>query len=98
MFNSSLFDIIKKPVVTEKALSANSLSKYCFFVDVSADKESVKRAIETIFSVTVAKVNILNIKGKTKKFRGRFGKRADTKKAVVTLANGQSIDVSGGKV
>jgi large subunit ribosomal protein L23 len=98
MFNSSLFDIIRKPVVTEKALICGSINKYCFFVAAAADKNSVKRAIEGIFSVNVTKVNILNVKGKTKKFKGRFGKRADLKKAVVTLASGQSIDVSGGKI
>jgi large subunit ribosomal protein L23 len=98
MFNSNLFDVIRKPVVTEKALICASLNKYCFFVDVAADKNSVKNAIESIFTVNVAKVNILNVKGKTKKFKGRFGKRADLKKAIVTLANGQSIDVSGGKI
>ena len=98
MFNANLFDIIKRPVVTEKALIANAMNKYSFFVDVSAGKDSVKSAIESIFAVNVSEVNILNVKGKIKKFKGRFGKRIDLKKAIVTLAEGQSIDVSGGRI
>ena len=98
MFNSNLFDVVRKPLITEKALAANGLNKYSFAVDVLSNKHQIKLAVEKIFSVTVKDVNILNVKGKIKRFTGRFGKRADMKKAIVTLADGQSIDVSGGRI
>lgn len=89
-------DILRRPVVTEKSHINTTLNKYTFVVQKEADKPLVKKAVESIFSVTVEKVNIINRKGKTKTFRGRKGKRSDTKIAVVTLAEGSTIDFEGG--
>ena len=97
-FNAKLFDVIRKPLITEKALASSEYNKYIFLVDVRSDKCEVKKAIESIFEVKVKKVNILNLMGKVKKFKGRIGKRADQKKAVVTLLDGYSIDAGLGRV
>ena len=97
MFSYKLFDVIRRPVLTEKALrDSEERSKYCFIVDPMADKSSVREAVEKIFAVRVTKVNILNVKGKTKVFRRVIGRRADRKKAIVTLEKGCSIDFSVG--
>lgn len=89
------YDIIRKPIITEKSTMLSEHGKYSFQVDCDADKSSIKNAIESIFGVKVAKVNVLNVKGKTKRFRGTMGKRADWKKAVVTLVEGNTIDLTG---
>lgn len=73
----------------------SELGKYTFEVAVSADKTSIKKAVEAIFDVKVEKVNVLNVQGKSKRFRGTIGKRSDWKKAVVTLAKGSTIDFTG---
>lgn len=96
MLNHKFFDIIRSPIITEKSLIASeSLGKYTFLVHSSSTKDSVKKAVESIFSVKVVKVNIINTKGKVKRFKGIIGKRNDRKKAIVTLAEGSKIDYSG---
>ncbi|MDD5922985.1 MAG: 50S ribosomal protein L23 [Eubacteriales bacterium] len=81
----SVYDVILKPVITEKSMDLTADKKYTFKVAVDADKTAVKNAVEQIFDVTVAKVNIMNVNGKVKR-QGRFvGKTPDYKKAVVTL-------------
>ena len=98
MFDPSLFDIIQKPVVTEKSVSQNEVNKYTFIVTAKATKSAIKSAVEKVFKVTVEKVNVINSIGKVKRFRGILGKRSASRKAVVTISKDQVIDVSGGKV
>ncbi len=90
------FDILKFPLITEKSTILSEQRKYVFAVDPTSTKESVTKAIEDVFSVKVTKVNILNVKGKTKRFKGRMGKRSDVKKAIITLAQDNAIDFTGG--
>ena len=90
------FDIIKSPVVTEKASLASENNQVVFKVAMDASKPQIKAAVEELFKVKVAAVNTLVQKGKTKRFRGQMGKRADVKKAIVTLAEGNTIDITTG--
>ena len=92
----TLYQMIKAPVVTEKSTLASQHGQVTFRVPLDADKATIKRAVEGLFKVKVTKVNTLRQKGKTKGFRGRKAFRSDTKKAVVTLAEGQAIDVATG--
>lgn len=94
--NKSKYDLIKSPIITEKSTILGEQVKYVFEVAPAADKPSVKKAIEEIFSVKVKSVNVLNQKGKTKRFRGFMGRRSDVKKAVVTLEKDHTIDLAGG--
>ena len=94
--NVSYYDIIRKPIITEKATTAADLGKFVFEVSTCANKIKVKKAIEAIFNVKVIQVNISNTKGKTKMFKGREGFRKGQKKAVVTLQQGQTIDFTTG--
>ncbi len=94
--NPALYDMIRRPIITEKATMASEFGKVVFHVTDSATKQEVKMAIETLFEVKVTKVNTLNVKGKTKRFRGTAGQRSGFKKAVVTLAEGQTIDAMAG--
>jgi large subunit ribosomal protein L23 len=89
-----VYDIIQSPLVTEKSQAGSENSKVTFRVSPFSDKVKVKKAVELIFGVNVKKVNIIVVKGKVKLFRGRPGKRNDVKKAIVTLAKGQVIDVA----
>ena len=91
-------DVILRPVVSEKSYGLIDAGVYTFVVARSADKPAIRRAVESIFAVNVVKVNTLNRPGKRKRNRGKptFGKRADTKRAVVTLAPGQSIPIFEG--
>lgn len=89
-------DLIQTPVVTEKSTVLGEFGKYVFKVSPRANKTSIKKSIETIFSVNITSVNILNQKGKVKKFKGVLGSRAKSKKAIITLEKDQSIDLSGG--
>lgn len=91
-----LYDVIVSPIITEKATAATEQNKVTFRIAKDANKALVKQAVEALFGVKVEKVNTINIGGKTKLFRGRPGKRADVRKAVVTLAEGQSIDIAAG--
>jgi large subunit ribosomal protein L23 len=90
------YDLIKKPVITEKATSASENGAVVFLVAMDATKPQIKEAVESIFSVKVKAVNTTITKGKSKKFRGRAGERSDKKKAYVTLEEGNTIDVSTG--
>jgi large subunit ribosomal protein L23 len=90
------YDAILAPVITEKATLLSEQNKVVFQVAADATKDEIAAAVEALFKVNVTKVNTLNVKGKTKRFRGVAGKRADIKKAIVTLAEGQSIDVATG--
>ena len=90
------YDTILAPVITEKATRLSELNKVVFRVAADATKDEIAAAVEELFKVKVTKVNTLNVKGKTKRFRGIKGRRSDVKKAIVTLAEGQSIDVTTG--
>lgn len=90
------YDVILGPVITEKATRVSEHGQVVFKVRLDADKAEIKQAVQNIFGVQVVAVNTLVQKGKTKRFRGRPGKRNDVKKAFVRLAEGQSIDVTTG--
>jgi large subunit ribosomal protein L23 len=96
MSNPTHYDIIRSPVLSEKSTIATEQSKVVFNVLKSATKPQIKAAVEALFKVKVTGVNTLVRKGKVKRFRGIVGKQSDVKKAIVTLAEGQSIDVSTG--
>jgi large subunit ribosomal protein L23 len=93
---AALYDVIRKPLVTEKTTMAGMSNAVVFEVSIDATKPLIREAVETLFSVKVKAVNTLVSKGKVKKFRGRPGTRKDTKKAYVTLEEGNSIDVTTG--
>ncbi|MDE2357545.1 MAG: 50S ribosomal protein L23 [Alphaproteobacteria bacterium] len=90
------YDTILAPLITEKATQLSEQNKVVFKVALDADKETIAVAVEELFKVKVVKVNTLVQKGKTKRFRGRPGRRSDIKKAIVTLQEGQSIDITTG--
>ena len=90
------YDIIRSPVVTEKSTMASEHGQVVFDVAMDATKTEIKAAVEALFSVKVKAINTLVRKGKVKRFRGRIGVRNDVKKAIVTLVDGQSIDISTG--
>ena len=90
------YDTILSPVITEKATYLSDQNKVVFQVAKDSTKAEIADAIQELFKVTVIKVNTLVVKGKTKRWRGRPGRRSDVKKAIVTLAEGQSIDVATG--
>ena len=92
----AMYAIVRNPVVTEKATNVGERNQMVFRVAIDASKPEIKAAIEGLFSVKVKAVNTLIVKGKTKRFRGRPGRRSDVKKAYVELAQGQSIDLSTG--
>jgi large subunit ribosomal protein L23 len=91
-----LYKIITAPLVTEKSTRGNELNKVTLSVSLDATKPEIKKAVEDIFKVQVTAVNTLRVKGKTKRFRGRLGQRSDRKKAIVTLAEGSSMDIASG--
>ena len=90
------YDVIVSPVITEKATNLSEQNKVVFKVRSNATKPQIKEAVEKLFDVKVVSVNTLVTKGKVKLFRGTRGQRSDVKKAIVTLAEGQSIDVTTG--
>ena len=90
------YDVIRHPIVTEKATMASEANAVVFEVSMDANKPVIKAAVEALFNVKVKAVNTSIIKGKLKRFRGRLGKRKDRKKAYVTLEEGNTIDVSTG--
>jgi len=92
---AEFYDLIKRPVVSEKSTYLAALNKYVFEVDLKATKPQIKKAVEAIFSVKVSAVNTIKGHGKWKRVRGVTGKQNDYKKAVVTLAEGSQIDVTG---
>ncbi len=90
------YQIILNPLVTEKSTQLSEFNKMVFSVPVNATKLEVKSSIEKIFSVKVLAVNTILLKGKVKRFKGVLGRRSNTKKAIVTLAPGDTIDLSAG--
>ena len=90
------YDIIVSPAITEKSTIASEQNKVVFNVVKKASKPEIKAAVEALFGVKVVAVNTLIRQGKVKRFRGTKGKQADVKKAIVTLVDGQSIDVATG--
>ena len=91
-----MYEIIRKPVVTEKSTMGSANGQVTFKVPLSATKPKIKAAVETLFKVDVTGVNTLIQKGKTKRFKGIKAFRGDQKKAIVTLKEGQTIDVGAG--
>ncbi|MBB3951270.1 MULTISPECIES: 50S ribosomal protein L23 [Aureimonas] len=90
------YDVITSPVITEKSTLVSEHNQVVFNVPKTATKPQIKAAVEALFGVKVTGVNTLIRKGKLKRFKGRLGRQSDQKKAIVTLAEGQSIDVSTG--
>ena len=93
---AKMYDTLVRPVITEKSMLSSEAGKVTFMVPLSATKDEVKAAVEAVFNVKVNKVNTVRQFGKVKRFRGYVGQRSDFKKAVVTLAEGQNIDVTTG--
>jgi large subunit ribosomal protein L23 len=91
-----MYDVITSPLVTEKSTLGSQYGQVTFRVANSATKPQIKAAVEALFGVDVTGVNTLVQKGKTKRFKGFVGRRSDTKKAIVTLAEGQTIDAGTG--
>ncbi len=91
-----MYEIIRNPIVTEKSTLGSEHGQVTFNVPLKATKPEVKEAVETIFKVKVKGVNTLRQKGKAKRFRGHVGQRSDMKKAIVSLEDGQTIDVGVG--
>jgi large subunit ribosomal protein L23 len=96
MNQERIYDILLNPVVTEKSTMGSEYNQVTFRVSLNATKPEIKEAVETLFDVKVTNVNTNRTNGKEKRFRGRIGKRSDFKKAMVTLAEGQTIDLSTG--
>jgi large subunit ribosomal protein L23 len=90
------YDVIVSPVITEKATNLSEQNKVVFKVRSNATKPQIKEAVEKLFDVKVKSVNTLVTKGKVKMFRGTRGQRSDVKKAIVTLVEGESIDITTG--
>ena len=91
-----MYDIVRRPLVTEKSTLGSQYGQISFEVPLTATKPRVKQAVETLFGVKVTGVNTIVQKGKTKRFRGIKSRRDDYKKAIVTLEEGQTIDVGTG--
>ena len=91
-----MFEVVRRPLITEKATLMSEHNQVAFEVAMDASKPEIRAAVEGLFKVQVTGVNTLIQKGKVKTFRGRKGRRDDMKKAIVTLAEGQSIDVTTG--
>lgn len=92
---AAAYDTILRPIITEKATMANENGQVTFEVPLTASKPEIKAAVEMLFDVKVTAVNTILLKGKTKMWKGRPGRRSDMKKAMVTLAEGQNIDLMG---
>ena len=90
------YDAIVAPIITEKATILSEHNQVVFEVPIKATKTEIKEAVEQLFKVTVEAVNTMRQKGKTKRFRGHAGRRKDIKKAIVTLKDGDSIDIATG--
>ena len=90
------YDVIVAPLITEKATNASEHNKVVFKVAMTATKPQIKEAVEKLFDVKVKSVNTLRRRGKWKVFKGRYGRQSDTKRAIVTLEEGQRIDVTTG--
>ncbi len=94
--NHAYYDVVLSPVITEKATNITGNRQYTFRVAKTATKPLIRKAVEALFNVKVEGVNTHNRQGKTKRFRGRVGHRNDVKFAIVTLAEGNTIDVQTG--
>jgi large subunit ribosomal protein L23 len=94
MREEELYDVIRAPIVTEKSTVASDHNQVVFKVAMDATKPEIKEAIERLFNVKVVAVNTLIRKGKSKRFRGVKGQQSDFKKAIVTLEEGQAIDIT----
>lgn len=90
------YDVILAPWVTEKATEGSEHNQFTFRVARDSTKLEIKKGVEELFGVTVTKVNTINMRGKLKRFRGRLGRRAAYKKAIVTITEGQSLDITTG--
>ena len=90
------YDVIRRPIITEKTTLASENGAVVFEVWIDANKPQIKEAVEALFKVKVTKVNTNRVKGKTKRFRGTLGRRPDFKKAIVTLEGSQAIDFTTG--
>ncbi len=90
------YDVVRKPIITEKATMASENGAVVFEVAIDSNKPQIKEAVEALFGVKVKAVNTSITKGKTKRFKGMPGRRKDVKKAYVTLEEGNTIDVSTG--
>ena len=88
------YEVIKKPITTEKSTNLQQFNQYCFIVSKKSNSTEIKKAIEMIFKVKVNKVNTSILRGKGKTFKGQYGFRNDTKRAIVTLDEGNTIDSS----
>ena len=88
-------NLIKKPVITEKSTANAQFNKYIFEVRNDANKTNIKKTIEDIYKVKVQKINSLNVKSKPKVFKGQRGTRSELKRIIVTLKEGNTIDMSG---
>ena len=94
MSEERAFNVIKKPMMTEKSTNLNQFNQYSFIVSNDSNSFEIKKAIEQIFKVKVTKVNTVIIHGKLKSFKGNLGYKKDFKKAIITLAEGNTIDSS----
>ena len=92
--DSVSLNIIKRPILTEKSTNLNQFNQYSFVVNLTSNSIQIKKAIEKIFKVKVIKVNTSIMRGKLKSFKGKMGYKNDYKKAIVTLAEGNTIDSS----
>ena len=92
---SKFYDVIRAPVITEKSSMQGEIGKYVFKVQSGSNKALIKSSVESLFGVKVVSVNVINTKGKNKRFKGRKGYTSGYKKAIVTLAEGDSIDLTG---
>ena len=94
--NAKHYDTVLTPVITEKSTIVAENNQIVFEVPLSASKPAIRTAVEQLFNVSVTAVNTITTKGKTKRFRGRPGRRSDVKKAIVTLKDGDTIDIATG--
>ncbi|MFZ7091694.1 50S ribosomal protein L23 [Primorskyibacter sp. 2E233] len=94
--NATHYDVIRKPIITEKSTMASENGAVVFEVAIDSNKPQIKEAVEALFGVKVKAVNTTITKGKVKRFKGQMGRRKDVKKAYVTLEEGNTIDVSTG--
>ncbi len=90
------YNVIVRPVVTEKSTTLSENNQIVFLVNINSNKIDIKKSIELIYGVKVSSVNVIRVKGKTKVFKGKVGKRSGYKKAIVCLQKDQSIDLSLG--
>ncbi len=91
-----MYSILLRPIVTEKSTAQQEVGRLTFEVVKDATKPEIKKCVEALYKVKVQEVNTLNVKGKTKRFKGIKGRRSDVKKAIVRLAEGQNVDIAAG--